>query len=79
MIVKMELAITKLMEAKFRFPFFDSGFIKNDIDILLSKKTMVRNKGFQKFKKFKKKFKASKIGLMTSSSKDRQISLKLKI
>ena len=30
------------------FPFFDSGFIKNDIDILLSRKTMVRNKRFSK-------------------------------
>ncbi len=42
------------------FPFFDSGFIKNDIDILLSKKTMVRNKRFSKIQKIQKEIQGIK-------------------
>ena len=42
------------------FPFFDSGFIKNDIDILSSKKTMVRNKRFSKIQKIQKEIQGIK-------------------
>ena len=42
------------------FPLFDSGFIKNDIDILSSKKTMVRNKRFSKIQKIQKEIQGIK-------------------
>ena len=42
------------------FPFFGSGFIKNDIDILISKKYMVRNKRFSKIQKIQKEIQGIK-------------------
>lgn len=42
------------------FPFFDSGFVKNDIDILLAKKNMAKNKRFSKIQKIQKEIQGIK-------------------